>query len=256
MKVSKLSEEQRERYQRQILLPEISEEGQLVLGNRRVLIVGAGGLGSPAAFYLAAAGVGTIGIIDDGEIELSNLQRQILHTTQRIGMPKVDSARLTLNALNPEVNIVTYKTRLTASNAKEIIEGYDLVVGALDNLESRYILNEACVALRKPLVEGGVRGFSGMLMTILPGEGPCYSCVFPRRTFSQRDSAGEAEPIPMFATTPGVIGVLQANEALKLLLGIGTPLVGKILFFDGLAASFNELEVHREPDCECCGSVS
>lgn len=253
--MSLLSEEQRERYQRQLLLPEIGEEGQLRLATGKVLIVGAGGLGSPAAFYLAAAGVGTIGIIDDGEIELSNLQRQILHTTPRIGMPKVDSAKLTLNALNPEVNIITYNTRLNSGNAREIIEGYDLVVSALDNLESRYLLNEACVALRKPLVEGGVRGFSGMLMTILPGEGPCYSCVFPRQISSQQDLAARTEAIPMFATTPGVIGVLQAHEALKLLLKTGTPLVGKLLIYDGITSSFSELEVHREPDCEHCGSL-
>ncbi len=250
-----LSAEQRERYQRQLFLPEIGEEGQLRLKKGRVLIAGAGGLGSPVAFYLAAAGVGTIGIIDDGEIELSNLQRQILHTTPRLGMPKVDSAKLTLNALNPDVNIVALRTRLTASNAREIVEEYDLVVSALDNLESRSTLNEACVALRKPLVEGGVRGFSGMLMTILPGTGPCYSCVFPRKAFSQREFSEESEALPVFATTPGVIGALQANEALKLLLGIGSPLVGKILFFDGLTASFSELEVQREPDCECCGSL-
>ncbi|HHW39685.1 MAG TPA: HesA/MoeB/ThiF family protein [Syntrophomonadaceae bacterium] len=253
--MSQLSEQQRERYQRQLILPEIGEEGQLRLAAGKVLIVGAGGLGSPAAFYLAAAGVGTIGIVDDGEIELSNLQRQILHNTSRIGMPKVESAKLTLNALNPEVNIIPYHTRLTACNAPGIIENYDLVVSALDNTDTRYIVNEACVALRKPLVEGGVRGFGGMLMTILPGEGPCYSCVFPRPSRNGEHLSAARSPIPMFGTSPGVIGVLQAHEALKLLLKTGTPLVGKILFYDGITSSFCEQEVRREPHCSCCGSL-
>lgn len=248
-----LTEAQRNRYQRQIIMEEVGEEGQMRLAAGRVLVVGAGGLGSAAAFYLAAAGVGTLGIIDDGEVELSNLQRQILHTTGRVGMPKAASAGLTLKALNPEIKINTYHLRLDKANAADLIGPYDIVVGALDNFETRYLVNETCVMLGKPLVEGGVRGFNGLLMTVLPGRGPCYCCVFPPAAPAGSQAPVSEEPIPVFATSPGVIGTLQAHEALKLLLKVGTPLVGRILFYDGLTGSFYEQEVKQAPNCPCCG---
>ncbi|HHV35958.1 MAG TPA: HesA/MoeB/ThiF family protein [Syntrophomonadaceae bacterium] len=244
-----ISTQDQERYARQIMIDEIGDEGQLRLARSKVLVVGAGGLGSASLYYLAAAGVGTIGVIDDQTVELSNLQRQILHTTARIGMPKVESAEITLQALNPEITVVPYHFRLEKSNARKLIAQYDLVVTALDNEETRHLVNETCVNLHKPLVEGGVQGFLGRLTTIIPGEGPCYACMFP-------DTGGKSseDPFPMFATSPGVIGVLQAHEALKLLLEIGTPLVGRLLFYDGLSTSFYELEVQRAPECPCCGN--
>lgn len=244
-----LTPDQRARYHRQLLLPEVGEEGQERLLSSRVLVVGAGGLGSAAAFYLAAGGVGALGIVDDGRVELSNLQRQILHTTGRVGMAKAESARLTLSALNPEVRILTYTCRLGEDNALELVSSFDVVVSALDNMETRFVLNEACVHLGKPLVEGGVEGFIGRVMTIVPGEGPCFRCVFTPRSGARP----EAEAFPVFATTPGVIGVLQAQEVFKLLLGKGTPLVGRILFYDGLTGSFCEQKVNRVSTCPCCG---
>lgn len=244
-----ISDQDRERYSRQIMINEIGEEGQLRLASSKVLVVGAGGLGSPVSYYLAAAGIGTIGIIDDQEVELSNLQRQILHTTARIGMPKVESAKITLQALNPEITVVPYHFRLEKSNARKLIAQYELVVTALDNEETRHLVNKTCVNLHKPLVEGGVQGFLGRLTTIIPGEGPCYACMFPD-TGGKKNSEGA---FPMLGTSPGVIGVLQAHEALKLLLKIGTPLVGRLLFYDGLTTNFHELEVQRAPECPCCG---
>lgn len=250
-----LSEKDRERYMRQMIIDGFGEEGQLRLAAGKVLVVGAGGLGSAAVYYLAAAGVGTIGIIDDQNVELSNLQRQILHNTGSIGMPKVESAKKTLIALNPEIEVVPYHFRLTIANARELVEKYDIVVAALDNEETRYLVNENCVALRKPLVEGGVRGFHGRLMTILPGVGPCYACVFPPSRHDGETVLGESSALPMLGTSPGIIGVLQAHEVLKLLLNMGKPLVGRMLFYDGLSTGFHELEVRRAADCPCCGSM-
>lgn len=249
------SDQERERYSRQMMIDGFGEEGQLRLASGRVLVVGAGGLGSPVAYYLAAAGVGTLGIIDDQQVELSNLQRQILHSTSRIGMPKVESAKKTLSDLNPEIKVNPYNFRLTAVNAKELIERYDIVVNALDNEETRYLVNEACVALQKPLVEGGVEGFHGRLMTILPGKGPCYACVFPPVRHNAVIASEQGGPLPMLSTSPGIIGVLQAHEVLKLLLKQGEPLVGRLLFYDGLTTSFYELKVRRAADCPCCGHL-
>lgn len=250
-----ISNEDRERYSRQIIISEIGEEGQMRLSRGKILVVGAGGLGSAVLYYLAAAGVGTIGVIDDQDVELSNLQRQILHTTPRIGMSKVESASITLHALNPGITINPYHCRLEPSNAEEIVSQYDLVVSALDNEETRYLVNDTCIKLNKPMVEGGVQGFHGRLMTIVPGESPCYACVFPR----SRNAGNKQNTVhgffPMMATSPGVIGVLQAHEALKILLKTGTLLVGRILFYDGLTTAFHELEVRRAPDCPCCGKL-
>jgi molybdopterin/thiamine biosynthesis adenylyltransferase len=250
-----LTEKQRARYERQIILDEIGEDGQQRLASGKVLVIGAGGLGSVSALYMAAGGVGTIGIVDDQVVELSNLQRQILHNTDRIGTLKTTSAKLTLSALNPDISINTYNVRLDEENAAQIISGYDIVVSALDNQETRYVVNSACVSLRKPLVEGAARGFSGLLMTILPGKGPCYCCIFPK---SSCDSylTGLIGPIPVFTTTPGIIGILQAQEVFKLLLKTGTPLVKEMLVYDGLTSSFYHQEVKRMPGCSCCGSLN
>lgn len=250
-----MNEQERERYSRQMIINGFGEEGQQRLAAGKVLVVGAGGLGSAAAYYLAAAGVGTIGIIDDQDVELSNLQRQILHNTGRIGMSKAESAKKTLNALNPEIEVVPYDFRLTAASARELVGKYDIVVAALDNEETRYLVNEACVALRKPLVEGGVAGFCGRLMTVLPGVGPCYACVFPPSRHDGGKKPGAGGPLPVLGTSPGVIGVLQAHEVLKLLLKMGNPLVGRMLFYDGLSTAFHELEVKRAEDCPCCSML-
>jgi len=251
-----ISNQDRERYERQIMLEEIGEQGQLRLAKSRVLVVGAGGLGSPVLYYLAAAGVGTIGVVDDQDVELSNLQRQIIHSTARIGMPKVLSAKQTLLALNPGINILPYHAHLDRSNAAELVSKFDVVISALDNEETRYLLNENCVSLRKPMVDGGVHGFYGRLLTVLPGKGPCYACVFPRKDKRPLKEQGSKDrPIPVFGTTPGVIGILQAQEALKILLDVGTTLVGKMLFYDGLTTTFQQLEVGRVKDCPCCGHL-
>lgn len=250
-----ISNQDQERYARQIMLDEIGESGQLRLAKSRVLVVGAGGLGSAVLYYLASAGVGTIGIVDDQDVELSNLQRQIIHSTARIGMPKVVSAKQTLLALNPGITILPYHLRIDASNAAELVSEFDLVISALDNEETRFLLNENCVNLNKPMVDGGVQGFYGRLLTILPGEGPCYACIFPYKdSVSQKQQGSEGRPIPMFCTSPGIIGILQAQEALKIMLDIGTTLVGKMLFYDGLTTTFQQLEVGRVNDCPCCGS--
>lgn len=251
-----ISSQDRERYGRQIMLEEVGEQGQLRLAKSRVLVVGAGGLGSAVLYYLAAAGIGTIGVVDDQDVELSNLQRQILHSTARIGVPKVVSAKQTLLALNPGITIHPYHIRIDWTNAADLVSQFDLVISALDNEETRFLLNENCVSLRKPMVDGGVKGFYGRLLTILPGEGPCYACIFPHkdnRPFKEQGSEDRA--IPVFSTTPGIIGVLQAQEALKILLGVGKALVGKMLFYDGLTTTFQQLEVGRVSDCPCCGQL-
>jgi len=247
-----LRADQKARYRRHLTLPEVGEAGQAKLLSARVLILGAGGLGSPAALYLAAAGVGTIGIVDADVVDASNLQRQVLHTTERIGQPKTESAREALTALNPDVEVVGFAERLTASNADTILRGFDVVLDGGDNFPTRYVLNDACVRLGKPLVHGSIFRFEGQATTILPGQGPCYRCLYP--------SAPPAELAPSCAEAgvlgvlPGVIGLLQATEALKLLLGVGTPLVGRLLTYDALAGRFQELTLRRDPACAACGN--
>jgi len=247
-----LRADQKARYRRHLTLPEVGEAGQAKLLSARVLILGAGGLGSPAALYLAAAGVGTIGIVDADVVDASNLQRQVLHTTERIGQPKTESAREALTALNPDVEVVGFAERLTASNADTILQGFDVVLDGGDNFPTRYVLNDACVRLGKPLVHGSIFRFEGQATTILPGQGPCYRCLYP--------SAPPAELAPSCAEAgvlgvlPGVIGLLQATEALKLLLGVGTPLVGRLLTYDALAGRFQELTLRRDPACAACGN--
>ena len=242
-----LTAEERERYRRQMDLPPVGEEGQERLRRAGVLVVGAGGLGSPAALYLAAAGVGRLGLADSDRVELSNLQRQILHATPDLGRRKVDSAREKLTALNPLIEVEPHPTRVTGENARDLVAGYDLVIMALDNRSTRYLVNEACYAAGKPLIEGAVGGFTGLLAVFLPPAGPCYQCLYPRRC------QAEMRPPGLLGTLPGVMGVLQANEAVKLLLGIGRPPAGRLLVYDALTTAMSMVEITADPECPVCG---
>lgn len=240
-----------ERYSRNILLREVGIKGQRKLLRSRVLVVGAGGLGSPAGLYLAAAGVGTIGVVDSDVVELSNLQRQILHRTSGVGKSKAESARESLTALNPEVEVVAYPLRLGASNVFEIIEDYDVVIDGVDNFPARYLLNDACYFSRKPLVEAGILGFDGMVMTIKPGVGPCYRCVFPEPP--PPGAVPACAEAGVLGALAGVIGAVQAVEALKLLLDIGHTYTGRILVYHGLDGGFREVSWAPNPSCPLCG---
>lgn len=246
-----LNEEEIRRYSRQVIMPEFGVAGQLKLGKGKVLIVGTGGLGSPVALYLAAAGVGTIGLVDLDVVDLSNLQRQVLHTTPDLGRPKVDSAAEKLRRLNPNVRLETHHTAFGPDNAMELIGPYDVVVDAVDNFAARFLLHDACYLAGKPLVEAGVLRFEGLMTTVLPGKGACYRCVFPEPpppgTVPSCQEAGIIGPVP------GVMGTLQALEAIKLLTGIGEPLTGRLLIFDGLGATFREVAIARNPKCPLCG---
>jgi molybdopterin/thiamine biosynthesis adenylyltransferase/rhodanese-related sulfurtransferase len=246
-----LRTEQKARYRRHLTLPEVGEAGQAKLLAAKVLILGAGGLGSPAALYLAAAGVGTLGIVDSDVVDASNLQRQILHTTLRTGQPKTESAREALTALNPDVRVVGFQERLTADNVERILEGFDVVLDGGDNFPTRYLLNDACVLMGKPLVHGSVFRFEGQLTTILPRQGPCYRCLYPAPP--PPELAPSCAEAGVLGVLPGVIGLLQATEALKLLLGVGAPLVGRLLTYDALAGRFRELQLRRDPHCTACG---
>ncbi|WP_038038087.1 molybdopterin-synthase adenylyltransferase MoeB [Thermorudis peleae] len=243
--------EQLQRYSRHFLIPEVGESGQARLLDSKVLVIGAGGLGSPAALYLAAAGVGTIGIVDNDVVDLSNLQRQIIHTTDRVGQPKTESARQTLTALNPDVNVVLHDVWLTSQNILDIIRDYDVIVNGADNFPTRYLVNDAAVLLGKPVVDASIFRFEGMVTVYKPGEGPCYRCLFPEPP--PADLAPTCDQAGVLGVLTGVIGALQANEAIKLLLGLGEPLVGRVLLFDGLTTTFRELTVARDPDCAICG---
>ncbi|MDQ3147344.1 MAG: molybdopterin-synthase adenylyltransferase MoeB [Actinomycetota bacterium] len=245
-----LSAEQRNRYQRHLLLPEVGEAGQLALLDAKVLLLGAGGLGSPAALYLAAAGVGTLGILDMDVVDASNLQRQILHNFERVGERKVDSAKKTLVALNPDVNVVTYDVRLDAGNVLGIFEEYDLVVDGTDNFPTRYLVNDASLKTRTPVVHGSIFRFEGQASTYLPYEGPCYRCQIPEPPPAElAPSCAEAG---VLGVLPGIIGAIQAMEAIKVLLGVGDPLVGRLLAYDALEESFRTFRVLRDPECPAC----
>jgi sulfur-carrier protein adenylyltransferase/sulfurtransferase len=246
----KLTEEQKQRYSRHLLIPEVGTEGQARLLGSKALLVGAGGLGSPAAFYLAAAGVGTIGIIDFDVVDLSNLQRQILHTNDRIGEKKVDSARKTLTALNPDVKVVAHEEMLVADNVERIIAGYDVILDGTDTFETRYILNDAAVAAGIPVVHASVFRFEGQLTTFIPYEGPCYRCLYP--TPPPPELAPGCSVAGVLGVVPGIMGLLQANEVLKVLLGIGETLAGRLLLFDALETEFTELKLRRDPKCPVC----
>jgi molybdopterin/thiamine biosynthesis adenylyltransferase/rhodanese-related sulfurtransferase len=244
------SAEQRERYSRHLLIPEVGESGQRKLLEAKVLLLGAGGLGSPTALYLAAAGVGTLGIVDNDEVDLSNLQRQVIHTTDRIGVPKVDSAEEAIHAINPEVDVVKYKTRLDAENIVEIISGYDVVVDGADNFPTRYLLNDASVRLGIPVVSASILGFEGQLSVFKPYEGPCYRCLYPAPPPAELAPSCGANGV--LGVLPGTMGLLQATEVIKLIIGAGEPLVGKLLLYDALAATFTELKVRRDANCPIC----
>ena len=246
----RLTEEQRERYSRHLLVPEIGLEGQLKLLDAKVLLLGAGGLGAPAAFYLAAAGVGTLGIVDDDVVDLSNLQRQIVHTVDRVGMPKVDSAEQAIHELNPGVNVVKYKTRLDASNIMEIIEGYDVIVDGVDNFPTRYLLNDATVRLKIPVVSASILGFDGQLSVFAPYDGPCYRCLYP--TPPPAELAPSCGANGVLGALPGIMGVLQAIEVVKLITGSGEPMIGRLLLYEALSTSFTDLKVRRDPECPIC----
>ncbi|MFL5854262.1 MAG: molybdopterin-synthase adenylyltransferase MoeB, partial [Solirubrobacteraceae bacterium] len=245
-----LTKEQRDRYSRHLLLPEVGVEGQQKLLDAKVLLLGAGGLGSPAALYLAAAGIGTLGIVDDDEVDLSNLQRQVIHTTDRIGLPKVDSAEETINAINPDVDVVKHPVRLDASNVIELIEPYDIVVDGLDNFPTRYLLNDASVRLRKPVVSASILGFDGQLSVFKPYEGPCYRCLYPVPPPAELAPSCGANGV--LGVLPGTMGLLQATEVVKLVLGQGEPLIGRLLLYEALGATFTELKVRRDSECPIC----
>jgi sulfur-carrier protein adenylyltransferase/sulfurtransferase len=245
-----LTSEQRERYSRHLLLPEVGAEGQQKLLDAKVLLLGAGGLGSPSALYLAAAGVGTLGIVDSDEVDLSNLQRQVIHSTDRIGVSKVDSAEDTISALNPDVNVVKHKLRLDASNVMEILPDYDIVLDGLDNFPTRYLLNDASVRLKIPVVSAAILGFEGQLSVFKPYEGPCYRCLFPVPPPAELAPSCGANGV--LGVLPGTMGLLQATEVVKLILGEGEPLIGRLLMYDALAASFTEVKVRRDSECPIC----
>src|SRR6266513_3418331 len=245
-----LTPEQQERYSRHLLVPEVGSEGQQKLLDAKVLLIGAGGLGSPAALYLAAAGVGTLGIVDDDEVDLSNLQRQIIHDSERIGMPKVDSAEQSIRALNPDVQVVKYPVRIDASNIVEIISGYDVIVDGVDNFPTRYLLNDASVRLKIPVVSASILGFDGQLSVFKPYEGPCYRCLF--REPPPAELAPSCGANGVLGVLPGTMGLLQATEVIKLITGIGEPAIGRLLLYDALAATLTEVKVHRDPECPIC----
>jgi sulfur-carrier protein adenylyltransferase/sulfurtransferase len=245
-----LTAEQRERYSRHLLLPEVGMEGQEKLLDAKVLLLGAGGLGSPAALYLAAAGVGTLGIVDNDEVDLSNLQRQVIHSSERIGVSKVESAEQTINALNPDVKVEKYPVRLGADNIVEIISGYDIVVDGLDNFPTRYLLNDASVRLQIPVVSAAILGFEGQLSVFKPYDGPCYRCLFPVPPPAELAPSCGANGV--LGVLPGTMGLLQATEVIKLILGEGEPLIGRLLMYDALAATVSEVKVRRDPDCPIC----
>jgi molybdopterin/thiamine biosynthesis adenylyltransferase/rhodanese-related sulfurtransferase len=248
---SGMTAEQRDRYSRHTLLPEVGVDGQLKLLDARVLLLGAGGLGAPTALYLAAAGIGMIGLVDDDVVDASNLQRQVIHNTERIGMPKTESARLFIEALNPDVNVVEHRTRLDAGNILEIVSDYDVIVDGADNFPTRYLLNDASVRLRKPVVSASILSFDGQISTFVPYEGPCYRCLYP--TPPPAELAPSCSANGVLGVMAGTMGTLQANEVIKLVLGIGEPLVGRLLLYEALGTRFTELKVRRDPNCPICG---
>jgi len=246
-----LSAAQRRRYARHLLLPEVGTAGQQRLLDAKVLLIGAGGLGSPAALYLAAAGVGTIGLVDADTVDDSNLQRQIIHTTERVGLPKVESARLAIEALNPDVRVVAHPVRLAKDNVFDILAGYDIVLDGTDNFAARYLINDACVLLGTPNVHGSIFRFEGQATTFVPGRGPCYRCLFPSPP--PPELAPSCAEAGVLGVLPGTIGLIQATETAKLILGIGEPLIGRLLTYDALDLTFRTLHLARDPACPICG---
>ena len=249
---AQLTPAQLDRYARHLLLPEVGEKGQAKLLGARVLCLGAGGLGSPSALYLAAAGVGTLGIIDADTVDASNLQRQILHGTDRVGMSKVESARKTLANLNPDVKLVTFDERLVRANIDRVFDqGWDVIVDGLDNFSTRYLVNDASVWKAIPVVHGSIFRFEGQVTTFCPGKGPCYRCLYPEPP--PPELAPSCAEAGVLGVLPGLIGVLQATEAIKLVLGVGDPLIGRLLTYDSLRMKFGALKLRRDPGCPVCG---
>jgi len=244
------TQEQITRYARHFTLPEVGEKGQAKLLEGKVLCIGAGGLGSPVAFYLAAAGVGTIGIIDNDVVDMSNLQRQILHTNDRVGMPKVESAQKTLNALNPDVKVIPINERLSSENVMRIIKDYDIVINGCDNFPTRYLINDACVMAKKPLVDGSIFQFEGQATVFYPDRGPCYRCLFPEPP--PPGAAPSCAEAGVLGVLPGLVGCVQALEAMKLILGAGRPLIGRMMHFDTLSSEVRVLKLRRDPNCLVC----
>jgi molybdopterin/thiamine biosynthesis adenylyltransferase/rhodanese-related sulfurtransferase len=247
------SPDQRSRYSRHLMLSEVGERGQAKLLQARVLIIGAGGLGAPNALYLAAAGVGTLGVVDDDVVDASNLQRQIIHSTSTIGVPKVESAKRTIMALNPDVKVVTHQTRLSTGNVLEVMGDYDLIIDGTDNFQARYLINDASLMLRKPVISASIFQFEGQVTVFQPFAGPCYRCLYPEPP--PPGMAPSCNEAGVLGVLPGVIGAVQATEAIKLLLGIGNSLVGRLLQYDALKLRFRELKLPRDPSCVVCSDA-
>jgi adenylyltransferase/sulfurtransferase len=243
--------DQLNRYSRHFLLPEVGEEGQAKLLDAKVLLIGAGGLGSPAAYYLAAAGVGTLGLVDNDVVDMSNLQRQILHTNDRVGMPKVESARLTLTGLNPDVNVIGYQERISSENILDMIRDYDVIVDGCDNFPTRYLVNDACVMTGKPNVHGSIFQFEGQASVFYPGKGPCYRCLFPEPP--PPGAAPSCQEAGVLGVLPGLVGCVQALETIKLILGKGKPLIGRMVYFDTLSMELRIHKLRKDPECPVCG---
>ena len=245
------TDEQIERYSRHIILPEVGGSGQQKMLEARVLLLGAGGLGSPAAYYLAAAGIGNLGIVDFDQVDLSNLQRQIIHSTERIGMLKTESAKKTIQALNPDVNVTLYNEKMDSSNIMSLIKDYDYVVDGSDNFPTRYLVNDACVMKNKTLIHGSIYRFEGQVTVFKPSDGPCYRCLYPEPP--PPGMVPNCQEGGVLGVLAGVIGNLQVVEVLKLILGIGKPLVGKLLIYDALNTEFRNLRLRRDVNCPICG---
>ena len=245
-----LSAEQKERYRRHLSIPEVGEEGQAKLLKAKVLLMGAGGLGSPAALYLAAAGVGTMGIVDMDVVDLSNLQRQVIHTQDRKGMPKTASAAEAIKQLNPDVKVIQFQERLDSSNIDRVLSGFDMVLDGGDNFPTRYLLNDACVKHKKPNIHGSIYRFEGQVTTFIPFDGPCYRCLYPQPP--PADMAPSCAEAGVLGVLPGIVGLFQANEAIKLILGLGTPLKGRLMTMDALETTFRTLKLRRDPQCPVC----
>jgi len=246
-----MTQDQALRYARHTMLPEIGEAGQVKLLRSKVLCLGAGALGSSSGIYLGAAGVGTLGFIDDDVVDASNLQRQILHATDRIGTPKVESARKAINSLNPDVKVVAHATRLSAENVLDIIKDYDVIIDGADNFPSRYLLNDAALKLGKPVIHASIYRFEGQVTSFVPNQGPCYRCLYPAPP--PADMAPSCQEAGVLGVLPGVVGVLQATEAIKLIVGIGKTLAGRLLIYDALNSKFREMKLRRDPACPTCG---
>lgn len=244
------TEEQLQRYSRHIILPEVGEKGQMKIANARVFIVGAGGLGSPVGYYLTAAGVGIIAIVDNDNVELSNLQRQIAHNVNTLGNPKVESAKKTFESLNPDVNVIAIKQRLTKDNIIDLIRDYDIIIDCSDNFPTRFLVNDACVMTNKPLITGAIFKFEGQVTVVIPGDGPCYRCLFEEPP--PHGVLPSPQEVGLLGVIPGVIGTLQAVEVLKLILGVGSILKGELLIYNALKSSFRKVKVPRNPECPIC----